>query len=762
MGTVQSRFNAVYRDYNLDGVEGSGAHYPDKEDIRGLGLVIETYVDGGISTAIGATSALVAAASASATAAANSATQASNQLAGVTKQTVTFTPNGSTTSFALGASGIDARNVDIFIDGVEQRHALWSIVGSNVVFTVAPTGSHGEIRIGGMTSLVEPVSIGDLDTELAGLVTGLRRTIRLWDPQWGIVGDGATNDKTALQAVFDGIPTGESFPTVVDFGSLQIYVGSGLTATGKNIRLVCDGPDTATIYYDQTSGYVLDVDVSTTPTQAFALDGIGFYDLSEGGAATALRVTGAETNWIGPSRMRTQGGCIEIGDDCAMTIGRGWRFDAFGTQPAVKWTSGGGNVQNFFIRKYKSAGSNGPCFWLRGSQVTSLQVANGSLGGTGTTHSASITGITSTSAHFVVTAAGHGYLTGETIVIRNAANSSYNGCYQIDSCDTNTVTILDTRNVGSAGSGGSIDKLHACVAFDNNDGPINETSWSNVLFEGIEESGTAGEIGSVSVLFDGLGNSSLASHRFTGCLYDVGQTAIHAHGKDLGGADMSVQDLHIIGGTTRFVRRGIALRECAGVHISNLAQNCLRGNSAADAASSAGIFLDGNNAQPCRGVWINGGAYGRQSDFRSDVVADRAADYGLLASGAHQDLHIHDAEFYGLVKGTYWPGMSTATRIKASGNTVYSGSGGEEAVAELIIASASSIEAPLLAEQVFFTGSTTIQTITGAHISREIVIGAIDDTSLGASGNIANGAELVAGQTVRLNWSENLGKWMIN
>lgn len=759
MAAVDTAFRTNFRAYNVDGVPASGAHKTRKDETRALGGVIEGFVNGQVNTALGPMSAYAAAAAASAAAAAGSQAQASNQLNAVLKTVVTFTATGSNTTFPLGLSGVDARNVEVFIADKYQRHSLWSIVGTDLVFASAPAAGAGEIIIGGMTALVEPIAIGDLGDELAGLVSGYRRTIHLLDPQWGVAADGFTSDTAAIQAAIDSVPDNLYFPVAIDFDGGVFFLDAGLTLTNKNLALMGNG---ATIFYSVASGYVIDVDVASTPLKTFRARGLEFFDFTGNPATTALRVTGAVHCLLSDLMVTGSGGALDIGAGCVMTMLTQSKFEMQGGMPCITWRAGGGCITNVYARKGSTAGTNGPCFLLKGTTITSLQVSASEFGGKGTTRSKAITGITSNSSAFTVTATAHSYLAGETIVIRNAADADYDGCWQIESVGANTVTILDTRNIGTAGAGGVVEKLHATVVFDNSDGPINETSWAAVLFEGIDDGGSAGMVGSVSVLMDAGGNSTLAAHEFAACLFDCGQTGLHLFGKSLPGDDRTIQGIHVTGGRMRFLRAGIYMRQVASVFINGVQQNCLRDHSAVEAVYSAALVIDGYGAQPCRGVFVNGNCLGRQEDMRSDVAADRCASFGLVIYGPdHQELHFHDNHIYGLTAATYSELAATA-RVRASGNVCHSGAGGEEASVETILASASSIDVPFLVEQIFLSGSTTVQTINGGHVYREIVLGSLAGLTLGTSGNIAAGKTLTAGQTARLTWSDSLSKFMVN
>jgi hypothetical protein len=121
-----------------------------------------------------------------------------------TYATQNYTGNGSTTTYAMGYNPATKTNVDVYIDGVYQNQDAFNISGTNLTFTAAPPlNSAIEIKV--------PVNVTDLVASDSSQVTysqggtgSVSRTVqsRLRDfvsvKDFGAVGDGVTNDATAL------------------------------------------------------------------------------------------------------------------------------------------------------------------------------------------------------------------------------------------------------------------------------------------------------------------------------------------------------------------------------------------------------------------------------------------------------------------------------------------------------------------------------------------------------------------------------------
>ena len=138
-----------------------------------------------------------------------------NAIIGANYAVDTFTGTGSTTVYTLSAAPGSKANTAIYIDGVYQAKANYSVSGSTLTFTTAPPlNSAIEVVIGdaipaGAATTASAVSYtqGGTGAVTTNVQAKLQDTVSVKD--FGAVGDGSNDDTAAIQAAIDAAANGE-------------------------------------------------------------------------------------------------------------------------------------------------------------------------------------------------------------------------------------------------------------------------------------------------------------------------------------------------------------------------------------------------------------------------------------------------------------------------------------------------------------------------------------------------------------------------
>ena len=172
------------------------------------------------------------------------ASDLSSAIIGANYAVDTFTGTGSTTVYTLSAAPGSKTNTAIYIDGVYQAKANYSVSGSTLTFTTAPPlNSAIEVVIGdaipaGAATTASAVSYtqGGTGAVTTNVQAKLRETVSVKD--FGAVGDGVTDDNAAFVAAITNnapiyIPVGTYIVTGLTLIDNTIMFGEGDLSTVK-------------------------------------------------------------------------------------------------------------------------------------------------------------------------------------------------------------------------------------------------------------------------------------------------------------------------------------------------------------------------------------------------------------------------------------------------------------------------------------------------------------------------------------------------
>lgn len=157
----------------------------------------------------------------------------------------TATGDGSTVAFGVSVAPGSKNNIQIYIDGVYQNKATFSISGTTVTFSEAPPLNAAiEFIIG---SAVTSIS-GDADgiTYTQGGTGSQQRTVesKLQEfvsvKDFGAVGDGVADDTAAIQAALDTKTSKVYLPSgaYVTSSTIKVYPDQMLVGDGNNMSII--------------------------------------------------------------------------------------------------------------------------------------------------------------------------------------------------------------------------------------------------------------------------------------------------------------------------------------------------------------------------------------------------------------------------------------------------------------------------------------------------------------------------------------------
>lgn len=686
----------------------------------------------------------------------------------------TFTAVGGETSI----SGEDDDNKSLTYNVGLELVFLNGVLLTRGVDYVATTGS----SITGLAALaasdlLEVVSFSQLDvigsipsansTFLQAGTGAVQRTVesKLKDvisvKDFGAVGNLTTDDTAAIQAAINSVATNQETPVGIYFPTGNYRITASLTVANRNIIFYGDGPLASVVRPGPTVVNAFSIDCTGLAVKITGLYRMGIREYGVSASTTLIKVSNTTDVFLDNLYLVCSGRLIDYGPNNNFAMWNQIRGEAYGGMEAIRFRGGGGSISNMLIRKYDTSGTVGPAFWWQGSPLSSsLQVSDSSIGGSGCLSRTAITSITSTASTFTVnTGSAHGFVAQDWVVVRDAA-SAYYGTWLVDSATSTSVTVKSTLNAGTENPASAfLESLSACLYVDSSLGPINESIFNGVLFEGIDANGTAGKVGSVSVWLDARADtgsplgSNIFGHRFSDCYFDVGQMGLVAQGIYVAGDAPIVSGIRLADCQVLSAKLGVYLRGTAGVQIvGNTIMPVARAKADPnDDVDSCGIWAHGLTTQN-KGLQIEGNIIGRQSDWRTDVLSLRNFDFGLRIDGNSQDTYVIGNHVYGSVLPVKLEGtlgattLNTNTRAVVQGNMLATGAGESTANRIPTIASASTIE--LGFNDIYqLSGTTTITAMNGGWVGRMVQLVTLSALTFSGSG-FNNSLKTAAGESV--------------
>ena len=184
--------------------------------------------------------------------------------------TASYTGDGSTVAYSLTANPQSEGNVSIYVDGVYQNKDTFSLSGTTVTFSEAPP-------LNAAIEIVYPTNTDTLNGSLSSAITynqggtgaqdrtvkaKLQETVSVKD--FGAVGDGVTDDTTAIQAALDYVDTGSNQSSIATvFIPAGTYVHTGITISGGT-NVVGDGRTSTTLYLKDNADPVQSVKLESS------------------------------------------------------------------------------------------------------------------------------------------------------------------------------------------------------------------------------------------------------------------------------------------------------------------------------------------------------------------------------------------------------------------------------------------------------------------------------------------------------------------
>lgn len=552
---------------------------------------------------------------------------------------------------------------------------------------------------------------------------------------FGALGDGTTDDYAAIVAAYNAVPTGGG---VVHFPPGNYKVGTALSFTSSK-PVALTGP--ATLTFSFAAGDAITIN---GPTYVSVRELTLAASVTRTSTTYFLKVVSASETVIedvvtGSATAAVSGGGIHL-SGCNSPRLHAVRSNSL-TGSALRLAAVSGLAASDSTFATGAALSTQPAVWLTGN-ATSNTFTNCHFGGCGPALSYNISGITSTGANFTVTtSATHALKADDFVVIRGASVAAYNDMWRIASVTATTIVVTSALNPGTATATGTAECVSACFYVDNSNGSCNESMIANCIFE----TGASPVYGIAGAYFNGrngTGNTVVQGWTITGCYFDLGMIGLLIASMDANAShQMTAYGFSIGDNVFAGKARAIHLERVGGVTLDNNSLDWPSGSYVLDKVSAmCGLYIyAGASDAQARGITVRGNNFGWPRDF--GYFGQNFATYGIVLDGAGiQDLVIVGNQIGGTTSpfGLINTPLAAGQRWKIVGNTLASGALPVNNTTYLVsVASAATVDLSQPYETYKITGTTTITSITGGWIGREIRLLFASDTMLGTGGNLS-------------------------
>ena len=405
--------------------------------------------------------------------------------------------------------------------------------------------------------------------------------------------------------------------------------------------------------------------------------------------------------------------------------------------------------------------SYGPPIWISGT-ATGHMFTNVSVTGVGSKQTLIPTDLTIVSNVCTIDGLdGHTFQVNDYIVLNGMTPSYFNGYFRITGITSTTVTVANANVDSSASVIGFARSVPCSVLVENSDGAQNESSWTGGL---IQAAGYPLAALSTAFYFDGraYGNAgdgyAISGWTVSGAYIDIGRVSVLITGGGEDGTCLTTNRITIsnimssgnAGDSTSSMLGNVWVEQSPGVLINNI-----QGSPSLVDAESAGLYVfadsDPTHIQ-CDGLRVIGCHLGAPAAYNYAASPLTVCKYGVELDGKIDGLSLIGNVIAGGTAPVLISNSAiTATSIvKSEGNMFFTGTS-EPAAATVIptVASGTTITLPWN-DTINISGTTTVQTINGGWVGREVQLLVASGVTFNTGGNIKAANAVAAGASITL------------